>query len=102
ERMILVFFFSSRRRHTSLQGDWSSDVALPILTSSAVSMVRTAIEDARKALGIAVRTMETADEVINRLAESPISTPALREYVETRSEERRVGKECRYVLWHSE
>src|SRR5256885_13294505 len=24
------FFFSSRRRHTRLQGDWSSDVALPI------------------------------------------------------------------------
>src|ERR1039457_1986558 len=24
--MILFFFFSSRRRHTRLQGDWSSDV----------------------------------------------------------------------------
>src|SRR6516162_4548205 len=24
------FFFSSRRRHTRLQGDWSSDGALPI------------------------------------------------------------------------
>src|SRR2546426_9082993 len=24
--MVLVFFFSSRRRHTRLQGDWSSDV----------------------------------------------------------------------------
>ena len=24
--MFYVFFFSSRRRHTSLQGDWSSDV----------------------------------------------------------------------------
>src|SRR5256885_10007748 len=24
--MIYVFFFSSRRRHTRLQGDWSSDV----------------------------------------------------------------------------
>src|SRR5688500_19698383 len=23
---ILIFFFSSRRRHTRLQGDWSSDV----------------------------------------------------------------------------
>src|SRR5688500_13785332 len=26
------FFFSSRRRHTRLQGDWSSTCALPILT----------------------------------------------------------------------
>src|SRR6516162_6611901 len=25
-----LFFFSSRRRHTRLQGDWSSDVSLPI------------------------------------------------------------------------
>src|SRR6266516_4193285 len=25
------FFFSSRRRHTSSYGDWSSDVCLPIL-----------------------------------------------------------------------
>src|SRR5256885_7082355 len=24
--MLFVFFFSSRRRHTRLQGDWSSDV----------------------------------------------------------------------------
>src|SRR5256885_10605016 len=24
--MVYVFFFSSRRRHTRLQGDWSSDV----------------------------------------------------------------------------
>src|SRR5256885_10877161 len=24
--MLLLFFFSSRRRHTRLQGDWSSDV----------------------------------------------------------------------------
>src|SRR5256885_11351600 len=24
--MVLFFFFSSRRRHTRLQGDWSSDV----------------------------------------------------------------------------
>src|SRR5256885_12627112 len=26
ERLSIVFFFSSRRRHTRLQGDWSSDV----------------------------------------------------------------------------
>src|SRR5256885_9171465 len=26
DRSCLIFFFSSRRRHTRLQGDWSSDV----------------------------------------------------------------------------
>src|SRR5256885_12906183 len=35
-RSIMIFFFSSRRRHTRLQGDWSSDVCssdLPTATS---------------------------------------------------------------------
>src|SRR5256885_7683982 len=27
---MIIFFFSSRRRHTILQGDWSSTCALPI------------------------------------------------------------------------
>src|SRR5256885_2938375 len=30
---VLVFFFSSRRRHTRLQGDWSSDVCSSDLCS---------------------------------------------------------------------
>src|SRR5256885_13538048 len=30
--MVLFFFFSSRRRHTRLQGDWSSDVCSSDLT----------------------------------------------------------------------
>src|SRR5215467_9136959 len=32
---MLFFFFSSRRRHTRLQGDWSSDVCSSDLSSSA-------------------------------------------------------------------
>ena len=31
---IFLFFFSSRRRHTRLQGDWSSDVCSSDLTST--------------------------------------------------------------------
>src|SRR5688500_20020231 len=31
--LYLYFFFSSRRRHTRLQGDWSSDVCSSDLTS---------------------------------------------------------------------
>src|SRR5256885_7984794 len=30
--LFMVFFFSSRRRHTRLQGDWSSDVCSSDLT----------------------------------------------------------------------
>src|SRR5256885_4194149 len=39
EESLIVFFFSSRRRHTRLQGDWSSDVCssdLPPLRSAMV------------------------------------------------------------------
>lgn len=43
----------------------------------------TAIDDARKALGLAVKTFEQTDEIQNRLAETPISIPAFRDYVET-------------------
>src|SRR6516162_11066331 len=34
------FFFSSRRRHTRLQGDWSSDGALPIFCPTRRTPVR--------------------------------------------------------------
>src|SRR5256885_5728583 len=34
EAMLLVVFFSSRRRHTRLQGDWSSDVCSSDLMTS--------------------------------------------------------------------
>ena len=36
---MLVFFFSSRRRHTRLQGDWSSDVCSSDLTISGCGSV---------------------------------------------------------------
>src|SRR5205807_5767450 len=35
------FFFSSRRRHTRLQGDWSSDVCSSDLTVGGLSWFRT-------------------------------------------------------------
>src|SRR2546426_2307821 len=33
--ILFIFFFSSRRRHTRLQGDWSSDVCSSDLASDA-------------------------------------------------------------------
>src|SRR5256885_3039907 len=36
----LFFFFSSRRRHTRLQGDWSSDVCSSDLTSGCESKLK--------------------------------------------------------------
>src|SRR5256885_11082913 len=66
-----VFFFSSRRRHTRLQGDWSSDVC-----SSDLGAIR-----ANVALDFGRKTY------VEHLRGEP--------QAHTRSEERRVGKECR-------
>src|SRR5256885_15562926 len=67
-----MFFFSSRRRHTRLQGDWSSDVC-----SSDLERVVAGGDD-----GVLVRV---------RLVGLRSRCVVPRE----RSEERRVGKECR-------
>src|ERR1022692_1042493 len=38
--VVFLFFFSSRRRHTRLQGDWSSDVCSADLVGEGVVVVR--------------------------------------------------------------
>src|SRR5438876_778337 len=64
------FFFSSRRRHTRWTGDWSSDVcSSDLLVGERLSQVDLAL---RELVGGGVG-----------------------EEQDTRSEERRVGKECR-------
>src|SRR5688500_19994713 len=68
------FFFSSRRRHTRLQGDWSSDVCS---------------SDLRRWLHLLGRCR--SDGRLRSLR--PCRSGAWR------SEERRVGKECRSRGW---
>src|SRR5437763_16716848 len=68
-----MFFFSSRRRHTRYIGDWSSDVCSSDLCSSPRSR-RQASSTSPMSKGELTNTKSTS----------------LR-----RSEERRVGKECR-------
>src|SRR5256885_5731601 len=88
-----LFFFSSRRRHTRLQGDWSSDVCSSDLAfakrgqglaglcgNEAVTyIVATANDGKTKARGNIGRNIFDAVDG----------------EVDFRSEERRVGKECR-------
>src|SRR5438093_9101090 len=71
------FFFSSRRRHTRLVSDWSSDVCS---------------SDLRAAAGSSVPITPRQLEAIIRLSEAGAR---LRLSEAVRSEERRVGKECR-------
>src|SRR2546426_5386841 len=70
------FFFSSRRRHTRLQGDWSSDVCSSDLHGPPVVPVA---RDRHRARAGHVKPYDEAVAARRR----------------DRSEERRVGKECR-------
>src|SRR5260221_10781186 len=91
--MFFFFFFSSRRRHTRSLCDWSSDVcssdlgAPPgrILGSSLAAMERPR-----------ARQIDAAQpERARPRGEIQILVVDEEALVETRSEERRVGKECR-------
>src|SRR2546422_813856 len=70
-------FFSSRRRHTKCSRDWSSDVCSSDLATRP-GFWRTLLEDAAVSVGIAAGQGAVA-----------LVTGSVR------SEERRVGKECR-------
>src|SRR3712207_2622116 len=77
-----LFFFSSRRRHTRYWRDWSSDVCSSdlfgdpgLVPTRAITMGVGTIMDARRVLLLA--------------------TGAEKAHIVARSEERRVGKECR-------
>src|SRR5256885_11822531 len=87
---ISYFFFSSRRRHTRLQGDWSSDVCSSDLpsTSNKTTAVRRRSDNAPRAeRRRSLSSLRTA-------AASGRGPPPTNE-ASRRSEERRVGKECR-------
>src|SRR5256885_12098236 len=88
----IFFFFSSRRRHTRLQGDWSSDVCSSDLDRRNIISV--------PSHGPARRTKVTPEENLVGKRVS-IYWPQYRKFYPglvvsfDRSEERRVGKECR-------
>src|SRR5438445_12274419 len=85
-----MFFFSSRRRHTRYWRDWSSDVCSSVLLQRLASQLR-GLEQSREALRLAKEKVEQA----RTLAEE-----TTRQHLEARSEERRVGKECR-SMWEA-
>src|SRR5256885_3478300 len=88
------FFFSSRRRHTRLQGDWSSDVCSSDLRTNTLTLkldgdkLTGKVESPGRPGGDPTST-EIKDA---KIKDSDISFSVTREF---RSEERRVGKECR-------
>src|SRR2546430_4877220 len=91
---IVFFFFSSRRRHTRFDCDWSSDVCSSDLrdtktkeaASSALNSASSLIDGGSD---ISVDDIETKMRARNDVASEKFDRAV------GRSEERRVGKECR-------
>src|SRR3989440_9545809 len=89
-----MFFFSSRRRHTRSDRDWSSDVCssdLAVLIMEVDGLEAGLDQDAERIVEIA--TKNNAREV--RRANTDAERTLLWKSRKQRSEERRVGKECR-------
>src|SRR5699024_12113007 len=99
----LLFFFSSRRRHTRSKRDWSSDVCSSDLTATGITKdinlgldlqggfevlyeVEPIDEEQKVTRDLLEGTVQTSNDRVNRL----------------RSEERRVGKEWKSREWADE
>src|SRR3989454_5997615 len=98
--LALFFFFSSRRRHTRLLGDWSSDVCSSDLVATVDAY------DPCADTWTPVASMPTPRRFLDAVrgrggiiyalggTVGSVGFPGTQELT-TRSEERRVGKECR-------
>src|SRR5207248_6451915 len=90
------FFFSSRRRHTRSYGDWSSDVCSSDLVAGDVALVVNLDEEVGvAALPHPLRREFRASEHGGFVGEALILAEVEVAQDHHRSEERRVGKECR-------
>src|SRR2546430_2856544 len=91
EGSVFFFFFSSRRRHTRFDCDWSSDVCssdLPCYSEVPTTVAPTVVPPCFRTVSDQPRIRSTPMVRSRRLALSL-------ELFAHRSEERRVGKECR-------
>src|SRR5438132_9250470 len=82
-----VFFFSSRRRHTRSLCDWSSDVCSSDLENASHPARRAQVDHTY------MRAARRMRRILPSLADIGEETRAASVFF--RSEERRVGKECR-------
>src|SRR5258706_6867590 len=82
---VLVVFFSSRRRHTRLVSDWSSDVCSSDLRTWSHSVFESL---SRSSCDYQLEATFTYSKQVSPTLYFPTTLSG-------RSEERRVGKECR-------
>src|SRR2546430_8391727 len=89
---VMFFFFSSRRRHTRFDCDWSSDVCSSDLAQNERCATELRYDQIRVAISI---------DICDRDCTRPIQLDLIEVHIlgdvgpTLRSEERRVGKECR-------
>src|SRR5206468_5908796 len=96
----VLFFFSSRRRHTRSDRDWSSDVCSSDLSACIRSICSLFLRSSSSrllaaessSLSFSERAPDSARRAANSRSRS--ETCLLRISLANRSEERRVGKEC--------
>src|SRR5262249_59857147 len=91
---VVFFFFSSRRRHTRLVSDWSSDVCSSDLFCRESGIAFVDLLPAFWGLDGTRFWISRTDGHPNARGHRIIA-----ETLAKRSEERRVGKECRYRRW---
>src|SRR5690606_40466204 len=95
------FFFSSRRRHTRFSRDWSSDVCSSDLTITLKNTVYLQSKNGNMQPEAVSKEECIHGEVLMWLTKKHVSwltskqTEEIMLLTEQRSEERRVGKECR-------
>src|SRR5205814_3475752 len=91
--LFYFFFFSSRRRHTRCLSDWSSDVCSSDLFYRSADRIAGATMNVVMRTGIEANALApTVQRIVTSLDPS---LPINRLRGMDRSEERRVGKECR-------
>src|SRR5260370_28207449 len=88
------FFFSSRRRHTRFKCDWSSDVCSSDL-GGYESFRNSGSDGAQSSRTSRAQPVERVDDSPDGSEQSNKRRNGARNRQPRRSEERRVGKECR-------
>src|SRR5262249_57694965 len=87
--LVCCFFFSSRRRHTRLVSDWSSDVC----SSDLDFLLKLVIQGGQNLNDQLKEKVRRYDFIFEEFYKS--SSDVLQKVTQIRSEERRVGKEGR-------
>src|SRR5258706_2154621 len=94
-RMRVFFFFSSRRRHTRLVSDWSSDVCSSDLVDAKLGLKLTNRKQLAAWPVMASYCEKAETEIGVDVSVCEFTDGASLDKGRQRSEERRVGKECR-------